>query len=456
MRLIPRDQIIISEERQRKNYDPKKLHELEVDIASSKGLLHPPCVYFRDGKYHLLTGGRRMKALDKIAEHDGSIACDGGIYCLKSAGYPVTLVGNEEGCELTVADLFEAELHENTHREDLTWQERCEAIATLHKLRLAENPKQTARETATEVLAGAGGEVKVGERPITSPKHLAEKVVEAVTVAANLHNPAVAKARTQNEALALILKNEEETARAILARRRMRSIDPQKLSITIRHGNSFDLMPQMEQGTVDLILTDPPYGIEAGASGFRSRALHHHNYEDDPDLFRNISRLILTEGFRITKPRANIFIFHHIREWHWLDNLASNMGWATFPVPLIWSKSDSEGIRPWGSQGPARTYDAILFATKGQKGLSAPIIDVLRFNRVSRTDRLHAAEKPLDVLKRLIEVSTLPNDLVLDPCAGSGSTLRAAKELGRRAIGIEQDENYHATAMANVFGDDNV
>lgn len=454
MRLIPRDQIIVPEDRQRKQYDPRKLHELEVDILSPKGLLHPPCVYVRNGTYILLVGGRRMKTIDKILAANGSFKCDGQTIPGPYNSIPVTLVGNEAECDLTPSQLFEAELHENTHRDDLTWQEKVEALAHLHKLRVAENPTQTHKDTAAEMLKSTGGSVQVAQKPIETAKHLASKIHEASAIADFLHIPAVAKARTQNEAYALVLRTQEEAAIANLAKRRTANMRGKDLVLEIRHGDMLEIMPKMEADMVDLILTDPPYGIEAGSGGFRSRSAQHHNYDDDPDLFRKLSRIILLEGFRVCKQRANLFIFHHIREWNWLDNAASNMGWSTFPVPLIWSKSDSEGIRPWGSQGPARTYDAILFATKGQRGMSAPIIDVLRFNRVSRVERLHAAEKPTDLLRRLIEVTTLPNDLVLDPCCGSGSTVVAAKELSRRAIGIEKDEAYYSTAMANVFGKD--
>jgi site-specific DNA-methyltransferase (adenine-specific) len=147
-------------------------------------------------------------------------------------------------------------------------------------------------------------------------------------------------------------------------------------------------------------------------------------------------------------------MFCDIELFEWLKSTAANMGWSPFRRPLIWQKSESEGMAPWGGSGPRITTEFIFFATKGQRGLNASPIDVFNVKRVSRSERIHAAEKPVELLKTLIQCSTLPNDLVLDPCCGSGSTLVAAKELKRQALGIELDLDYYNTAMANVFGGD--
>ena len=70
--------------------------------------------------------------------------------------------------------------------------------------------------------------------------------------------------------------------------------------------------------------------------------------------------------------------------------------------------------------------------------------------------KIHPAQKPVAVLKKLIEIFTDPGDVVIDPCAGSGSTLRAALELGRSAYGFEIDRNFYQRAkdeMLNYYPD---
>lgn len=65
--------------------------------------------------------------------------------------------------------------------------------------------------------------------------------------------------------------------------------------------------------------------------------------------------------------------------------------------------------------------------------------------------KIHPAQKPVAVLKRLIEIFTDPGDVVIDPCCGSGSTLRAAAELGRNAYGFEIDRNFYTRAKNEML-----
>jgi site-specific DNA-methyltransferase (adenine-specific) len=270
-------------------------------------------------------------------------------------------------------------------------------------------------------------------------------------VSEHLDNPAIANARNFREAHALILKKEEELVTAELAKRRL-ALLPSTPDIEVRNGDLEEILPRLEADQFDLIVADPPYGIDASGGGFRARTVHHHNYVDDEATARRVAQSILTEGFRVTKFRSNIFLFTDIKHWEWLQRISAQIGWTPFRRPLIWGKSDSEGLAPWGAQGPRITTEFIFFATKGQKGLLASPIDYLRVNRVPRNERIHAAEKPVELIRKLLECSTLPGDRVLDPCCGSGSTLVACRELGRRAVGIEKDPSYFNTAMANVHG----
>lgn len=67
--------------------------------------------------------------------------------------------------------------------------------------------------------------------------------------------------------------------------------------------------------------------------------------------------------------------------------------------------------------------------------------------------KIHPAQKPVNVLKQLIEIFTDPGDVVIDPCAGSGTTLRAARELGRSAFGFEIDRNFYNRSKDEMLGE---
>ena len=66
---------------------------------------------------------------------------------------------------------------------------------------------------------------------------------------------------------------------------------------------------------------------------------------------------------------------------------------------------------------------------------------------------MHPSQKPISVLKRLIEIFTDPGDVVIDPCAGSGSTLRAARELGRHSYGFEVSRDFYTKACEHMLAE---
>ena len=68
--------------------------------------------------------------------------------------------------------------------------------------------------------------------------------------------------------------------------------------------------------------------------------------------------------------------------------------------------------------------------------------------------KIHPSQKPISVLKRLIETFTDPGDVVIDPCAGSGSTLRAARELGRNSYGFEVSRDFYRKANEQMLGEE--
>lgn len=428
--------------RQRSGIATGPLNDLKESILNV-GLLNPP-VCFRatlSKQWSLVAGERRLRAIQELAKEGKTIRC--GTDTIALGQIPITPLGDY----LTEAGRFEAELDENVRREDLEWPDRMRAYAALHSMRQAQYPNQTISDTAKE-LAGRTGQAIDSDGTSRSAHRT---ITQAVLIAQHLDNPKIAMARNPAEAQGLIYKQEEEKIMAALIRRQLSGHTEVKQPIEVRHDDLTTLLPRLDSATFDLIIADPPYGIDASGAGFRARSVHHHNYRDDVESAQNLAQTILTEGFRLTRPRANIFIFCDIDVFPFLKSAASNMGWTTFRRPLIWVKSESEGLAPWGGQGPRITTEFIFYATKGQKGLNASPVDVFDDRRVSRSERIHAAEKPVSLFKSLISCSSLPGDRLLDPCCGSGASLVAAMELKRQGLGIEKDQDYFNTALTNVF-----
>lgn len=99
----------------------------------------------------------------------------------------------------------------------------------------------------------------------------------------------------------------------------------------------------------------------------------------------------------------------------------------------------------------APRYEAIIFATKGRYELPGKRPDdLIACAKVGNQSLTHPNEKPVALLEQLIEATTIPGALILDPFAGSGSTLAAAAKTGRQYIGIEIDKQYSKLAAARA------
>jgi DNA modification methylase len=406
--------------------------EIDKDIISqlkasilSKGLMHPPVLGEAvDGKPFLVAGMHRLSAIIDLHREGKTFTCSG-------MEIPLGLTPYTSLHDLSPADLLEAELEENVIRVELAWQDKARALAAIHELRQQENPGQTFKQTATELAQKMGKEKPSGQ--------LRTEVRNATLLAANLHRPSVSKARNATEALGILLKEENAALEAEVIKRRKATAQGVVSPITVQHGDLCQILPTLDAGLFDLIIADLPYGIGADSGGFRSRTVEHHNYDDSRDNAQALMQEVIASGFRVCKPRANMFIFGDIDLFPFFKKAAASMGWKPFRTPVVWRKSESEGLAPWGREGFRRTYELIFFATKGERGLLQSPVDILDEKRVGRAVRRYGPEKPVGLLEQLIEAATMPNDYILDPCCGAGSTLAAARHLHRRALGIEKE-----------------
>lgn len=212
--------------------------------------------------------------------------------------------------------------------------------------------------------------------------------------------------------------------------------------VVLYHADCRDVRP-----ACDLIVTDPPYGGEfvSNRSGGRWGVLAG---DDDPRMVE----AALAEALKGLRRGRHVYIFNGR-----LDLSGLPLCGVT---DLVWDKSIigmGDLTSPWG---PA--HETIVFATyeisksnrdKGYGNLSARIrkgsvIRELRPN--SGRVKHHPTEKPVSVLRQLIESSSVMGETVYDPFAGSGSTLVAAALEGRKAVGSEVDERYCEIAVKRI------
>lgn len=99
----------------------------------------------------------------------------------------------------------------------------------------------------------------------------------------------------------------------------------------------------------------------------------------------------------------------------------------------------------------APTHENVVFAVKGKFSFPGKRPrDVVTYHKLASGEMIHPTEKPVGLLTSLVNAVTKPGDLILDPFAGSGSTLVAAKKSGRRFIGVELDDEYYEKARRRI------
>ncbi len=209
----------------------------------------------------------------------------------------------------------------------------------------------------------------------------------------------------------------------------------------IYQGDCLELMKEIENSSIDCIIIDPPYFLPA--THYQTRKKQIRNFADLGILeffFKNV----FEEFKRIIKPTGTIYVFCDGQSyplfWFYLYPFVKNVR------PLIWDKKTSINGYSWRHQ-----HELIIFAEMPEaKPIPSGDGDILRFSAVKLDNRIHPAEKPLDLLKCLISKSTKEGDLILDSFAGSGSTLIACKELNRNFIGIELSEEYCKIANERI------
>jgi len=421
-RSILADQITIPP-RQRLQKPPAHIKDLKSSILS-KGLMHAPVLGTSpEGDLFLVAGECRLTAMKELHidghpfKHDGATYADGLI--------PYSLVS-----DLTPADLAEAELEENLLRANLSWQEENQARVLIYQLRQTQTPDISVKAVATEISEKSG---KTSD---------AERVLlrKALIIEQNKDLPIVKAAKTQNEAFTKIMDLQAARFKAQLIERGVVKVDH-----TIHLGDCLEILPTIAPGSVDIILTDPPYGIGAD----KMKRTEEHFYDDSPGSSLEVCKAIIREGFRILKPRGIIFLFCDIDHFLELRTYAAQQAFTPWRTPVIWKKGE-EGFAPWGQLGFSRTYEMLAFLSKGQRGLKGGGPDVKEFKRTGRSERAHAAEKPVTLLSYLLGIAGDPGDVVLDPCCGSGAIFDAATENRMKAIGIEKDPNYHTLAQARL------
>ncbi|MFZ5988258.1 MAG: DNA-methyltransferase [Bacillota bacterium] len=191
----------------------------------------------------------------------------------------------------------------------------------------------------------------------------------------------------------------------------------------------------MPDKSVDLVLTDPPYGIDY-QSARRIDTERFSKIDGDQE----INHHFIEEAYRLLKEDCGMYIF---TRWDVYPKWADKIQSAGFKIKnvIIWDRVIHGLGDLSGSYAPQ--HDFIIYAIKGK-----PILkngrpkDIIRVKRPDVDKMIHPTEKPIKLIRELIVNSTNKGDVVLDCFLGSGTTAIACKQLNRRWVGFEISPEY--------------
>lgn len=206
------------------------------------------------------------------------------------------------------------------------------------------------------------------------------------------------------------------------------------------NGDCLELMKELPSGSVDLVLTDPPYGMD-----FQS-----HRRKEVYAKIKNDTSLewldrYFAECSRILKDDTAIYCFC---SWHNVDIFKKAFEkYFKLKNIIVWVKNNHGSGDLKASYAPKHEF--VLYGNKGRRTFYGKRMEDVIFANKTKNEN-HPTEKPIDLLEQFINNSTEKNAVVFDGFMGSGSTGVACINTNRDFIGIELDENYFNIAKKRI------
>lgn len=237
---------------------------------------------------------------------------------------------------------------------------------------------------------------------------------------------------------------EEKSAAAALERAKAEKVA--RIAEGLKLGDARALVDQLEDGSVRLVLTDPPYGMEYRSNRRWASQAPGVVAGDTPEEAFVLLEEVLRKALPKLAEDAHVLVFCSWRGEPRVREILEGLGLAV-KSSIVWVKEEHSAGDVRGAFAPR--HERIVHAVKGSPEVRPRKPDVFAVARAERS--LHPLEKPVELLKELIECTTSEGDLVLDPFAGSGSTCLAALEMNRQFVGFEVDNEYYEKARERLL-----
>ena len=410
--------LIVPPDRGRKTFT--RMLEMAESIKRF-GLIHPIVVAAhesKEGKFILIAGERRYR---------GAVIAG----CVE---IPATLRDDAEDI------LAEIELEENVCRLDISFEEEGINLDKIQRLKKKLNPKWGVADTA-QMTGRSVGDVSTK--------------IKIARIFKDRPDLKAACADGTMPYTATIKKIEQIQE----AEKIQRLSDQGQIHLTtdLKLGDCRKLIRDVESDSIDLLLTDPPYGLEkienirkGGSSKLTGHQLMSETHNLTLEESIELMLMLGPEFARVLKPGSHFYIFCAFQyTGAFIKALEPHLEFQ--PPILVWDRG-----RP-SSPGLGYNYlsrlEAIIYGCCPPRGrrLTDSMYNLIECPDVPKNLRMYPTEKPIPLLITLMKQSTSPNGLVLDPFAGSASPLVAARECGRRGIGFEIDNEAYLRAQKRIL-----
>lgn len=227
-------------------------------------------------------------------------------------------------------------------------------------------------------------------------------------------------------------------------------------NLLLAHGDALELLKDIPSNSIDLIVADPPYFLSNGGvsnSGGKFVSVDKGEWDKNEDIEAFYGKF-LDESFRILKDNGSIWVFGTMHNIYTLGYLFTNKRWKilnnitwqkTNPAPNLscrmFTHSTETALWVRKSKGKHTFNYKIMRELNDNKQMK----DVWTTSTTSKREKVfgkHPTQKPLALIKRIIEASSNEGDVVLDPFVGSGTTMVAAKQLNRKTIGFDIESEF--------------
>ena len=211
------------------------------------------------------------------------------------------------------------------------------------------------------------------------------------------------------------------------------------ISENIKNGNCLEILETLQNGCIDIVLTDPPYGINYVSNRsiyedtITKRGLLNDGKEEAFELLDKACEILQ----RKTAENAHLYFFCSWSVFSKFESIIAK--YFTIKTPIVWDKGNKGSgdlENDWGNQ-----TEIIIYCVKGKKLVNNRRGNIINVARLHTSRMIHPTQKPDELIRQILEVSATAGDFIVDPFMGSGSTIKVCNDMKLKSLGIELDQD---------------